>query len=172
MVWVGGAGLLITLDPTRPHPLGWVCVVGGGTGLLAVTAIVVSLLRGPRIVAHEPSGKVWSVRAAPVPLRLADSSRLEEGSHGAVLAAQVVRAATRPGARRVHTAQAVVLLRQVLELAERTSSGGAWSVDRSVAEAEWRQVRAAVVDFALRTSDHPPHPVAPTPPEERTPAPW
>ncbi|CAM3426367.1 hypothetical protein [Isoptericola cucumis] len=171
MVWVAGAGLLMTFDPTGDHVLGWACVVVGAVGLLAATATVVSLLRTPRIVAHDPSGGRWSIRATPVPLRIADSARLAEGSHGEALAAQVVRAATRRHGARSDTTQAVMLLRQVLALAERSTDGASSSAE-PVAEAEWRQVRAAVIDFALRASDHPPQPVSPTPPPQRAPAPW
>ncbi len=171
-VWVVWLGVLMLSDSSGPQTADWVLTVAGGAVLVAVALLVASLLRGPtRIVAHDPSGARWSLRAAPVPVRLATSEPLEPGSRGAALAAQVVRAATRRHGARSDTTQAVMLLRQVLALAERSTDGASSSAE-PVAEAEWRQVRAAVIDFALRASDHPPQPVSPTPPPQRAPAPW
>ncbi|GAB6939620.1 hypothetical protein ACQP60_15210 [Isoptericola variabilis] len=165
-VWVVWLGVLMLSDPSGPQTAGWVLTVAGGAVLAAVALLVASLLRGPtRIVAHDPSGARWSLRAAPVPVRLATSEPLEPGSRGAALAAQVVRAATRPGtAERVDRARAVLVLRQILEVAQETDGTGGPG-------AEWTRVRAAVVDLTLRASDHPPHPVTPLPWEEHLAAP-
>jgi len=167
-VWVVWLGVLMLSDPSGPQTAGWVLTVAGGAVLVAVALLVASLLRGPtRIVAHDPSGARWSLRAAPVPVRLATSEPLEPGSRGAALAAQVVRAATRPGtAERVDRARAVLVLRQILEIAQETDGTGGPGAD-----AEWTRVRAAVVDLTLRASDHPPHPVTPLPWEEHLAAP-
>gem|GEM_PF-4260004 len=167
-VWVVWTGVLMLLDASRPQTAGWACTLSGLVVLLAIALLVTSLLRGPtRIVAHDESGAHWSLRAAPVPLRLASSAPLAQGSRGAALAAQVVRAATRAGARRVDHTRAVLVLQQILELAERPSTGPGSSGD----EAEWAQVRSTVVDIALRASDHPPHPVTLLPWEEHLAAP-
>lgn len=167
-VWVVWLGVLMLSDSSGPQTADWVLTVAGGAVLVAVALLVASLLRGPtRIVAHDPSGARWSLRAAPVPVRLATSEPLEPGSRGAALAAQVVRAATRPGtAERVDRARAVLVLRQILEVAQGTDGPGGPGGD-----AEWARVRAAVVDLTLRASDHPPHPVTPLPWEEHLAAP-
>ncbi|MFI2102751.1 hypothetical protein ACH436_05625 [Isoptericola sp. NPDC019693] len=167
-VWVVWLGVLMLTDVSGPQPAGWALTAAGVTVLLAVALLVASLLRGPtRIVAHDPSGTRWSLRAAPVPLRLASSAALAPGSRGEALAAQVVRAATRPGtADRVDRARAVLVLRQILEAAQSPGGPGGPGDD-----AEWARVRAAVVDLTLRASDHPPHPVTLLPWEERLAAP-
>ncbi|MFD6133754.1 hypothetical protein [Isoptericola sp. NPDC056618] len=167
-VWVVWLGVLMLTDVSGPQPAGWGLAAGGVAVLVADGLLVASLLRGPtRIVAHDPSGTRWSLRAAPVPVRLATSEPLEPGSRGAALAAQVVRAATRPGtADRVDRARAVLVLRQILEVAQASDGRGG-----SGGDAEWARVRAAVVDLTLRASDHPPHPVTPLPWEEHLAAP-
>ncbi|WP_166851185.1 hypothetical protein [Isoptericola sp. BMS4] len=159
-LWATAIGVLILVrDGDRPV-LGLTCVVGGAVVLLAVTLMVVSLLRGPAtVVIHTGPGTRWSLRASPVPLRLASSTRLPAGSRGEILAAQVVRAVAQEGARPVDTARAVLLLRRILEL------GG------STDEAEWARVRVAVVDLMLRASDHPQPPAPLVPWEERCPSP-
>ncbi|MFE6971494.1 hypothetical protein [Isoptericola sp. NPDC057653] len=168
-VWVVWAGVVMLMAPDAPRAAGWVCTVAGVVVLVAVGLLVASLLRGPvRIVPLDASGTHWSLRAAPVPLRMASSASLAAGSRGEALAAQVVRAATRDDVtRRASTSRAVLVLQQVLELArrpqdEQCSAGG---------EAEWARVRASVVDLALRASDHPPHPVTLLPWEEHLAAP-
>jgi len=167
-VWGVWLGVLMLSDAAGPQTAGWVLTVAGGAVLVAVALLVASLLRGPtRIVAHDPSGARWSLRAAPVPVRLATSEPLEPGSRGAALAAQVVRAATRPGtAERVDRARAVLVLRQILEVAQGTDG-----TEGPGGDGEWARVRAAVVDLTLRASDHPPHPVTPLPWEEHLAAP-
>ncbi|MFE5308622.1 hypothetical protein [Isoptericola sp. NPDC056605] len=166
-VWVVWLGVLMLTDVAGPQTAGWVLTVGGVTVLVAVGLLVASLLRGPtRIVAHDPSGARWSLRAAPVPVRLATSDPLETGSRGAALAAQVVRAATRPGtADRVDRARAVLVLRQILEVVQGSDGPG------GPGDGDWARVRAAVVDLTLRASDHPPHPVTLLPWEEHLTAP-
>jgi hypothetical protein len=110
--------------------------------------VVVSLLRGPTTIAvHGESGTRWSLRASPVPLRVASSAGLAPGSRAEILAAQVVRAVAQDGARQADIARAVILLRRILELGESSD------------DAEWARVRIAVVDLMLRASDHPPTPV-------------
>ncbi|MFB7799861.1 hypothetical protein [Isoptericola sp. NPDC056134] len=167
-VWVVWLGVLMLTGVSGPQPAGWVLAAGGVAVLVADGLLVASLLRGPtRIVAHDPSGTRWSLRAAPVPVRLATSDPLEPGSRGAALAAQVVRAATRPGtADRVDRARAVLVLRQILEVAQGPDGSGGPGGD-----ADWARVRAAVVDLTLRASDHPPHPVTLLPWEEHLTAP-
>ncbi|MFC7877569.1 hypothetical protein [Isoptericola sp. NPDC057391] len=167
-VWVVWLGVLMLTDVSGPRVAGWVLTGAGVTVLVAVALLVASLLRGPtRIVAHEPSGTRWSLRGAPVPVRLATSEPLEPGSRGEALAAQVVRAATRPEtAARVDRARAVLVLRQILEVAQGPDGPGG-----SGGDADWARVRAAVVDLTLRASDHPPHPVTLLPWEERLAAP-
>ncbi|GAA1728708.1 hypothetical protein GCM10009809_25370 [Isoptericola hypogeus] len=158
MAWAIGAGLLMSEGLSRPDALGWTLALGGAAVLLAITVIAASLLRGPRVVmAHDPSGARWSLRAGPVPLRLADSSPLAAGSRGAVLATQVVREATRDGAgRRRAMSQAIPLLVRILEVAQRTPGGVAED------DAEWADLRAAVLSFTLHRADRPsPPPVAP-----------
>ena len=168
-VWVVWTGVLMLLDDSRPPTAGWVCTLAGVVALVAIALLVASLLRGPtHIVAHDDSGAHWSLRAAPVPLRLASSAPLAQGSRGEALAAQVVRAATRAGARRVDHARAVLVLQQILELSQKPPATGPGS---SGDEAEWARVRATVVDLALRASDRPPHPVTLLPWEEHLAAP-
>ncbi|MGW8564967.1 hypothetical protein [Isoptericola sp. NPDC055881] len=167
-VWVVSAGVLLLTTPTAPRTAGWLCTVAGTVVLVAVALLVASLLRGPtRIVPLDPSGTRWSLRAAPLPLRMASSAPLAAGSRGEALAAQVVRAATRPDPRRADPARAVLLLQLILELAGRTPGRPGSTTD----EAEWARVRAAVVDLTLRASDHPPHPVTLLPWEEHLAAP-
>lgn len=168
IVWVVWLGALMLLDVSGPQTAGWVVLVLGVAVLAAVALLVASLLRGPtHIVAHDPTGTRWSLRAAPLPVRLATSEALEPGSRGEALAAQVVRAATRPGtAGRVDQTRAVLVLRQILEVAQGSGGDGG-----SGGDADWARVRAAVVDLTLRASDHPPHPVTLLPWEERLAAP-
>lgn len=159
-LWATGTGALILVRGDDRPVLGLACVIGGAVALLAVTLLVVSLLRGPAtVVVHSGPGTRWSLRASPVPVRLASSTRLPPGSRGEVLAAQVVRAVTQEGTRPVETARAVLLLRRILEL------GG------STDEAEWARVRVAVVDLMLRASDHPRRPASLVPWEEHCPSP-
>jgi hypothetical protein len=167
--WGVWAGVLVLVDPAGSRAVGWAWTVTALVVLVAVALLVASLLRGPtRIVAHDPSGARWSLRAAPVPLRMASSAPLAPGSRGEALAAQVVRAATRPGsARRVDQARAVLVLQQILEVAQ----GQAGGPGSSGGDAEWARVRAAVVDLTLRASDHPPHPVTLLPWEQHLAAP-
>ncbi|MEL7976336.1 hypothetical protein AAG589_10770 [Isoptericola sp. F-RaC21] len=170
-VWVVWLGMLMLTDVSGPQTAGWALAVGGVTVLVAVALLVASLLRGPtRIVAHDPSGAHWSLRAAPVPVRLASSSALAPGSRGEALAAQVVRAATRPEtAHRIDRARAVLVLQQILEVAQGPDGSG--GTGGAGGDTEWARVRAAVVDLTLRASDHPPHPVTLLPWEERLAAP-
>ncbi|MEU2199272.1 hypothetical protein [Isoptericola sp. NPDC019482] len=167
-VWVVWLGVLMLTDASGSQAAGWVLVVGGVAVLVADGLLVASLLRGPtRIVAHDPSGTRWSLRGAPLPVRLATSDPLEPGSRGAALAAQVVRAATHPDtAGRVDKTRAVLVLRQILEVAQGPDGPGGPGGD-----ADWARVRAAVVDLTLRASDHPPHPVTLLPWEEHLAAP-
>ncbi|MFD6176670.1 MULTISPECIES: hypothetical protein [unclassified Isoptericola] len=167
-VWVVWAGVLMLMTPDAPRAAGWVCTVAGVVVLVAVGLLVVSLLRGPvRVVPLDASGTHWSLRAAPVPLRMASSATLLPGSRGEALAAQVVRATTRGTARRANPARAVPLLQQILELARRPQAEQC----SAAGEAEWARVRASVVDLTLRASDHPPHPVTLLPWEEHLAAP-
>ncbi|MCK9795413.1 hypothetical protein M1843_16840 [Isoptericola sp. 4D.3] len=168
-MWAVWAGVLMLLVPSGPRAAGWTWTLAGSVVLVVVALLVASLLRGPaRIRPHDPSGIRWSLRAAPVPLRLATSAPLAHGSRGEALAAQVVRAATGVHtARRVDQRRAVLVLQQILALAERPP-GGPGSSD---GDAEWSQVRAAVVDLTLRASDHPPHPVTLLPWEQHLAAP-
>lgn len=170
-VWVVWLGVLMLTDVSGPQTAGWALTVAGVTVLVAVGLLVASLLRGPtRIVAHDPSGTRWSLRAAPVPVRLASSEPLEPGSRGEALAAQVVRAATHPGtADRVDRTRAVLVLRQILEVAQ--GPGGSGGTGGPGGDADWARVRAAVVDLTLRASDHPPHHVTLLPWEEHLAAP-
>ena len=161
--WVVWLGAVMLADDDGSRAAGGVLTAGGAAVLVAAGLLVTSLLRGPtRIVAHDATGTHWSLRGAPVPLRLASSAALAPGSRGEALAAQVVRAATRPAtAPRVDRARAVLVLRQVLEAAQ-----GEADADGCGDDAEWSRVRAAVVDLTLRASDHPPHPVTLLPWEE------
>jgi len=143
--WGVGIGLLSSMGRPAVDGAGrWGLVLVGAAVLVVLVVAVVSLLRGPRaIVVRDPAAGDWSLRSRPVPFRFADSSVLDPGSPGFVLARQVARAAAtteRPG--EAGTVLAVHLLRRIVDLSQRSHPSSP-----VVGDVEWARLRIDVVNF-------------------------
>ncbi|MCA5894177.1 hypothetical protein LEP48_12585 [Isoptericola sp. NEAU-Y5] len=141
-----GVGIAVLSLMGRPVADGigrWSLVLIGAVVLVGLLLGVVSLLRGPRvIVVRDPAAGEWSLRSRPVPFRFADSSMLDPGSPGFVLARQVARAAAGAPGDAACTVRAVHLLRRVVELSRRSHASSP-----VVGDVEWARLRIDVVNF-------------------------
>lgn len=148
--WILGLGFIASLG--RPADVGdWVLALAGIAVLAGLVTATSSMLRGPRAIVHGPSTDDWSLRARPVPFRVADSRMLTPGSPGFVLARQVVRAAASTQSDDAGTARAIDLLVRIVDLSRRSSPS-----TPVVSDVEWARLRVEAVNFAVSPPATPP----------------